>query len=143
MEIGRCETGINLKLCLTIGEGRNEMTKPLALIIEDDRKLADIFSITLRGDFEIEVIGDGEMALTRLAEVAPFLVVLDIHLPQVSGLDILRYIRSDSRLAGTRVIVATADGLRGIDLKGMADLILFKPISPSQLLNLAQRLRPA
>ena len=119
------------------------MSRPLALIIEDDKKLADIFSLTLRVDFEVEVIGDGEAALARLAETVPALVVLDIHLPQVSGLDILRQIRADQRLKSVRVIVATADGLRGIDLRGMADLVLFKPISPSQLHNLAQRLRPA
>jgi CheY-like chemotaxis protein len=118
------------------------MSKPLALIIEDDKKLADIFSITLRNDFDVEVIAEGEMALSRLAESVPALVVLDIHLPQVSGLDILRQLRADDRLKSTRVIVATADGLRGIDLKGMADLVLFKPISPSQLQNLAQRLTP-
>jgi CheY-like chemotaxis protein len=118
------------------------MSKPLALIVEDDKKLADIFSLTLRADFEVEVIADGEVALTRLAETVPALVVLDIHLPQVSGLDILRQLRADDRLKSTRVIVATADGLRGIDLKGMADLVLFKPISPTQLQNLAQRLTP-
>jgi CheY-like chemotaxis protein len=118
------------------------MSKPLALIIEDDKKLADIFSITLRNDFDVEVIAEGEMALSRLAESVPALVVLDIHLPQVSGLDILRQLRADDRLKSTRVIVATADGLRGIDLKGMADLVLFKPVSPSQLQNLAQRLTP-
>ena len=119
------------------------MSKPLALIVEDDKKLADIFSITLQTDFEIEVIADGRTAVSRLAEVVPALVVLDVHLPHVSGLDILQQIRADERLAKTRVIMATADGLRGVDVKGMADLVLLKPISPMQLHNLAMRLRPA
>jgi CheY-like chemotaxis protein len=118
------------------------MTKPLALIVEDDRKLADIFSITLRSDFEVVVATDGQTALDRLAELVPDLIILDIHLPHVSGLDILRQIRADQRLAATRVIVATADGLRGVDLQGMADLTLLKPVSPMQLHNLAMRLRP-
>lgn len=119
------------------------MTKPLALIIEDDENLAFIFTLALQGaEFETETILDGRVALERLAEITPDVVVLDLHLPHVSGQEILQRIRTDERLAETRVMLATADALRGQALDAESDLVLLKPISPSQLRTLASRLRP-
>lgn len=119
------------------------MIQPLALIIEDDPKLAFIFAEALRAaQFEIETVQDGRIAQTRLAETLPAMVVLDLHLPYVSGQDLLGYIRGDKRLMGTRVILATADALLAEALREEADLVLLKPISPIQLRDLAQRLRP-
>lgn len=119
------------------------MSNTLALIIEDDEYLADIFSLTLQeAEFEIEVVKDGQAALTRLAAVTPALVVLDLHLPYLSGEKILRQIRADKRLAGTRVMVTTADAIMAENLREEADLVLLKPISPVQLRDLARRLHP-
>jgi CheY-like chemotaxis protein len=117
------------------------VTKPLALIIEDDAELADIFSVGLEGiGFETEIARDGKMALARLATVVPVLVLLDLHLPGVSGKDILKHIRANDRLAGTRVVLATADALMAQSLRGEADLILLKPISINHLRSVAKRL---
>lgn len=119
------------------------MTEPLALIIEDDEKLAFIFSEALKSvEFETEIIRAGNQALNRLAEIAPAVVVLDLHLPQVSGQDILQHIKSDERLNQTRVMLATADSLMAETLKDEADLVLLKPISFTQMRDLAARLRP-
>jgi len=117
--------------------------KPLALIIEDDRKQATIFDQALRmAEFETEIIRDGKAALERLAVTVPALVVLDLHLPYVSGDDILRQIRADERLAKTRVILATADPRMAEHLQEESDLALLKPISFGQLRDLAARFRP-
>lgn len=117
--------------------------KPLALIIEDDRKQATIFEQALQmAEFETEIIRDGKAALERLAVTVPVLVVLDLHLPYVSGDDVLRQIRADERLAKTRVILATADPRMAGPLQEESDLVLLKPISFSQLRDLATRLRP-
>ncbi len=119
------------------------MTNHLALIIEDDQKLAAIFALALQmAEFETEIIHDGEMALARLAETRPAVVVLDLHLPNVSGADILRQIKADTRLAKTRVMLATADSFMAETLRSEADLVLLKPISFTQLRDLATRLRP-
>jgi two-component system cell cycle response regulator DivK len=119
------------------------MTNPLALIIEDDYKLATIFAQALRmAEFEAEIVQDGKVALARLAVILPVVVVLDLHLPYVSGLEILRQIRADERLNQTQVIVATADAMMADSLRQEADLVLLKPISFSQLRDLAARLRP-
>ena len=119
------------------------MTNSLALIIEDDEFLAEIFSLTLQeAEFEIEIIRDGRAALTRLEALTPALVVLDLHLPYVSGMDILHQIRADQRLAETRVMLATADAIMAESLREDADLVLLKPISTNQLRELAKRLHP-
>lgn len=119
------------------------MIQPLALIIEDDPKLAFIFAEALRAaEFETETVQDGRVARVRLAEVRPAMVILDLHLPYVSGKDLLEYIRGDKGLVGTQVILATADSLLAESLREEADLVLLKPISPMQLRDLAKRLRP-
>jgi len=112
-----------------------------ALIIEDNRELAIIFSQALQAaGFATGIILDGDQALARLAITTPDVVVLDLHMPRVSGAEILRRIRTDARLAGTRVIIATAD-MRATDmLQDQADLVLIKPVSFTQLRDLAGRL---
>jgi len=119
------------------------MTTPLALIVEDDENLAEIFSLTLQAiDFKIEIVRDGQLALARLAEITPALVVLDLNLPHASGAEILEYIRADERLAHIRVILATAQDRLAESIRDKADLTLLKPVSPEQLGLLAARLRP-
>ena len=119
------------------------MNNRLALIIEDDPDLSIIFAEALQAaEFETKIIQDGRVALACLAEDQPIIVVLDLHLPHASGGDILHLIRSEARLAQTRVIVTTADPLMADSLQAEADLVLIKPISFSQLRDLAVRLRP-
>lgn len=119
------------------------MTKPLALIVEDDPKLGEIFSLTLQDEFTTEIIAEGDAALVRLTQVIPVIVVLDLNLPKVSGREILAQIRADERLAKTRVILATADSHQSADLTNDADIIILKPVSPLQLRELASRLKTA
>ena len=65
--------------------------KPLALIIEDSEDVALVFHTAMeRADYAAETIYNGSVALERLAEVVPDLVVLDLHLPGVSGEQILK-----------------------------------------------------
>lgn len=118
------------------------MNPPLVLIIEDDKRQATIFSLALKNDFEVEVIEDGYTALSRLAQLSPAVVILDLHLPGISGEEILSYIRSQEHLTQTRVILATADAVLAQSLTEQTDLVLLKPISVSQLRQLARRLRP-
>ncbi len=117
------------------------MTKPLAIIIEDDPQLNAIMSITLQADFEIEAFAQGDAGLRRLKQTVPNVVVLDLNLPGASGREILQNIRADERLSKTRIILTTADERQAETLREEADLILLKPVSPSQLKELALRLR--
>lgn len=119
------------------------MANPVALIIEDDESLATVFSMALQmAGFETEIARNGNVALSRLAEITPGLILLDLHLPHVAGQDILRQIRAEERLTSTWVILATADAIMAEGLRGEADLVLLKPISVTQLRDLAKRLFP-
>jgi DNA-binding response OmpR family regulator len=113
-----------------------------ALVIEDDADQALIFAEALRAaGFEPEVVRDGRAALTRLEATAPSLVVLDLHIPHVLGKDLLYYIRTDERLAGTHVILASGDYQLSQSLRDQADVVLLKPIGFQQLRDMASRMR--
>jgi CheY-like chemotaxis protein len=118
--------------------------KPLALIVEDDIDLSIIFAGALEAaGFDTEVIMDGKEAAQRLSTATPDVVVLDMHLPHVSGEELLERIHADDRLANTRVLVTTADARMAETLHDQADLVLVKPVSFSQLRDLAARLVPS
>jgi DNA-binding response OmpR family regulator len=116
------------------------MTRPTALVVEDDPQLNQIFTLTLYESFEVETISDGDQALIRLSEIIPDLIVLDINLPGASGAEILDSIRASSRFDKTRVILATASTHQAKELQDKADIVLLKPISPIQLRDFAARL---
>jgi DNA-binding response OmpR family regulator len=114
------------------------MSQMLGLVVEDDQDLSVIFSEALQAaGFETEIVRAGDVALERLAVMTPKVVVLDLQLPHVAGMDILHYIRTEPRLANIRVIVATAHPHLAEGLHDEADLVLLKPISFSQLRDLA------
>jgi len=117
------------------------MTHKSALIIEDDDDLSTIFAEAVRAaGYEPEIIRDGEVARARLANSQPDVVVLDLHLPHVAGTSLLSQIRADPRLAGIRVVVATADPRMAEITRPQADIVLIKPISFSLLRDLTVRL---
>jgi DNA-binding response OmpR family regulator len=114
--------------------------KDFALIVEDDEDLAVIFSEALgAANFETEIIRDGQIAQKRLKEIQPVVVILDMHLPRVSGADLLKQIHEDNRLAGTTTVVVTADARMGETVRDEADFVLIKPTSFTQLRELTSR----
>jgi CheY-like chemotaxis protein len=114
------------------------MSDQFALVVEDHVDSAIIFSEAVkRAGFDVETIRDGGEALERLAVVEPDVVILDLNLPHVSGMDILRQIRSDPRLVNTRVVVVTAHDEMVNDIQDQADLVLIKPVAFSQIRKLA------
>ncbi len=115
--------------------------KPTAYVIEDDEDLCFIFSEAMRAaGLEPEVISDGQIAIDRLAVNRPYVVVLDMHLPSVSGEEILRRIRSSAHLKDVRVIIATADARLAEQLETQADFTLIKPISFTLLREITSRI---
>lgn len=118
------------------------MSRHLALVVEDEAELAEIFARALaEAGFVSEITIDGDAALSWLSSTKPDLVILDLALPGAQGEDILDHIRTDPRLADTKVIVATAYGELAEPLKEKADVVLIKPIGFAQLRELAARLR--
>ena len=116
----------------------------LALIVEDDEDLANIFAEALRGvGFEVEHVADGKLAKERLKNgPVPHLVLLDMHLPHVSGAELLTDVKNDKRFKSTIIIITTADARMGESYGEMADFVMIKPISFVQLRDLTSRLKP-
>ncbi len=115
------------------------------MIIEDDRSLSEIFQAAVEAaGFETEIYLDGALALVALQSETPNLVVLDIHLPKVSGLTILKSIRNQERLDHSWVVAITADSAAADSLRDdvSADFVLDKPVTFIQLRDLATRLHP-
>lgn len=119
------------------------MNKHRAMVIEDNEDLAIIFNEALQAaGFEATIVNDGERAMEMLREIKPAVIVLDLHLPRMSGDQILAKIRADETLAETRVVIATADPQMADELQDRSDLVLLKPVSFNQLRDLAARLAP-
>jgi two-component system cell cycle response regulator DivK len=115
----------------------------LAFIIEDDQDLSTIFADALESvGYKVEQIKDGLKAQQRLKEEVPYLILLDMHLPHISGADLLSEIKVDKRFNATTVILTTADARMAEAYEPMADFVMVKPISFVQLRDLTSRLKP-
>ena len=117
--------------------------KILALVIEDDYDASIIFSEALKANgAETEIIRSGTLALERLSqiEVAPDIVLLDLHLPGVDGTKILTSIRANKKLKSVPVVVITADPGMAETLTDDTELVLLKPTTFSQVRALTSRI---
>lgn len=118
------------------------MTAIRVLIVEDEVDLGRaVKEIMTYIGAETTLVHDGQVALDWLAQHVPDCVILDLHLPSVSGLDILNAIRADERLKATRVFVVTADEERLSLVAQQADATLSKPYRVSELVDLMRKFR--
>ncbi|NWG46532.1 MAG: phosphate regulon transcriptional regulator PhoB [Alphaproteobacteria bacterium] len=125
--------------------------KPLVLVVEDEAALTTLLSYNLeREGYRVTAVRDGEEALLVADEERPDLVLLDWMLPQVSGIEVCRRLRSRPESRNLPIIMLTARGeeadrIRGLDLG--ADDYITKPFSMTELLAriraVMRRIRPA
>ena len=91
------------------------------LLVEDDPFLIDIYTTKLKDSgFLVEVASDGEQALAKVKEKKPDLVILDIVLPKVDGWEILRKIKSESKIEDLKIIILSNLGQKEEVEKGIA-----------------------
>jgi DNA-binding response OmpR family regulator len=105
------------------------------LIVDDDPKTAELIRLYLERDgYQTLVANDGRLALELARQRHPDLIVLDLMLPSVDGLDICRILRFESSIPIIMVTARTTedDKLLGLDLG--ADDYISKPFSPRELL---------
>jgi two-component system, OmpR family, alkaline phosphatase synthesis response regulator PhoP len=107
------------------------------LIVEDDPDIAELITRYLhKAGFVTERVGSGREALKQIMARPPDLVVLDLMLPHMDGLEICRNVRADDRTAAIPIIMVTAraeESERIVGLELGADDYLPKPFSPSEL----------
>ncbi|MEZ5294159.1 MAG: response regulator transcription factor [Vicinamibacterales bacterium] len=115
------------------------------LVVEDEQDIADLIKHTLErgGDIDVETAASGDAALKSAAELPPDLVVLDLNLPVLSGIEVCRILRQRPSTATVPIIMLTArtsesDRISGLDTG--ADDYVTKPFSVREL---AARVRAA
>jgi DNA-binding response OmpR family regulator len=85
--------------------------RPRIALIEDDGAIAVMYRLQLVSDgFDVEIARDGVSGLHVVQESSPDLILLDVRLPRMSGLDVLEAIRQDPRLAAVPVLVLSNYG---------------------------------
>ncbi len=117
------------------------------LVVEDDRLNMRLFHdlLTCEG-YETLEAGDGEAALALTEGIRPDLVLLDVQLPGMSGLDLVHRLKGDPRLSTVPIIAVTALALRSheslIRASGV-DAYVTKPFSVSELMQIVRGHLPA
>lgn len=116
------------------------MAQPLILVVDDEKDIVDIICELLQGDgFTTISANDGKQALDQLTKKRPSLIVLDIKMPVLDGLEVIRRMRSDPKLKRTPVVVLTAtqvihEAKEQFQQFGVAKWIA-KPFEPNDLLD--------
>jgi len=117
--------------------------KTRVLIVEDEQDIAGLIKHTLErgGDVEAETVGSGDVALKHVLDRPPDLIILDLNLPVVGGLEVCRILRARPNTSRVPIIMLTAktsesDRVTGLDVG--ADDYVTKPFS---LRELAARVR--
>jgi DNA-binding response OmpR family regulator len=119
------------------------MNEKTVLIIEDEEDAAELFAEMMRvSGFRVLTTSSSAPAIAMLAEEKPDIVILDIMMPDISGLDILRVMRGDPVLSKIPVVVVSAKGTPTDVKSGLeagASIYLTKPVGFLELKEAVSR----
>ena len=117
------------------------------LIVDDEPAIVQLVRITLESP-RVRVLeaSDGATAVDRAISLRPDLILLDVDLPDMSGLEVCRRLKREETMAQTKIVMLTAAAQQDDVARGLAagaDQYLTKPFSPVRLLTLVEQLTPA
>jgi two-component system cell cycle response regulator DivK len=109
------------------------------LIVEDNEKNRRLLNLVLsaKGNIMFEA-GNGKEAVEKAREIIPDLIIMDIQLPEMDGLEATRVIKGDKYTAGIKVLVLTAYAMKGDPeriLQAGSDAYLSKPVNIDEMLS--------
>jgi DNA-binding response OmpR family regulator len=112
------------------------------LVADDDPDIRALVTIKLkRSGFDVIDVGDGQAALDGVREQPPDLVIVDLMMPKMSGIEVCQALRADPATAGIPVIMLTARAQESDVARGFAqgaDDYIIKPFSPRELASRVQ-----
>jgi DNA-binding response OmpR family regulator len=117
---------------------------PKILVVDDEPDAIELLKVNLKSaGYEVVTAADGDEALKKARAVLPDLIVLDVMLPEVDGLEVCKILRRDQRVSAIPIIMLTAkaaeiDRVLGLELG--ADDYVTKPFSPRELVLRVKRL---
>jgi DNA-binding response OmpR family regulator len=121
------------------------MAKPRILILEDEPDIRELLEYALRREgFDVTSVGDGNSGLASARRLVPDLILLDLMLPGMDGLEVCRRLRAEPATAGTALIMVTAKGEEPDVVLGLglgADDYVAKPFKPSELVARVRAVR--
>src|SRR3979409_1448820 len=125
-----------------LGQGRDGMAKTV-LIVEDNELNMKLFRDLLEAHgYQTSGTSNGIEALELVRKLRPDLILLDIQLPQVSGLEVTRWIKDDPELRTIPVVAVTAFAMKGDEERireGGCEAYLSKPISVGKFIETVRR----
>src|SRR5688572_31915149 len=118
--------------------GQRSSNRPRVLVVEDERDIAELIKHTLErgGDIDVDIVESGDAALKAAAEHIPEVILLDLNLPNLNGLEVCRLLRSRATTKTIPIIMLTArstESDRVVGLDAGADDYVTKPFSPREL----------
>ena len=114
------------------------MKKKIILVVEDDLSLVDTYKLALGDSFEILVAYNGKEALDVINTQVPDLILMDIMMPEMDGMEALTHLKKNSATAKIPVILVTAKVKHKDVLDGYqsgADYYITKPFTNMELMN--------
>lgn len=122
----------------------DSLTKKHVLAVDDDANIRRIVQLILtRAGYEVTLAGDGLEGLAAVKSAKPDVVVLDVMMPHLDGIEMLRRMRADPEISAIPVVMLTARSQDEDIFEGErsgAQIYLIKPVSPHDLLDAVNRL---
>ena len=113
------------------------------LIVEDDPDIRIMMEFILRDDYDLVLCEDGRSGIDKAVEERPDLILLDIYMPGISGLEVCKAVRDNPEISSTPIIILTAGALKEEVTEGYAigaDDYVFKPFEPEELIKRIEKL---